>query len=648
MVSLPRATVTIDDESGAQAQGELCVVLGCVEQNEDLTPRVFSSAKSILEQHGYSQAVDYAALHIEGTGRPVLFVGLPKATAGALGHQDSSGMTGTSKISVAAGANGYLDEIDGVITVTTGGTVGVNGIVLSVSADGGRTEKTVRLGTASTYTFDYLGAVVSFGSGTLVAEDVFRFRVSAPMWDSAGIAAARTALAAQQKLSRSWLVAEELANATFAGYVTTQVNAYETANERFTYARGNVKDRLPLAKLSKVKNRMSGSPSVTFAEVGATGDTITRATGSFITDGFAVGDRITVSGTASNNFTDAKITGVTATVLTLDTQDLVAEVTTAAVIVGSASIDFAEVGATGDTITRSSGSFVTDGFEVGDIVQITGTASNNITTDAIANVSATVLTLASSDLTAESIASHRITIEKVLSKSAWISAKDSAFASVDGQKRLDLGVGRLRHSSPITGWEPRRPVAWAASIREYQHDLHIPCWRKDDGPLLDWSMVDDDGNIVEFDERVDGGALAARFTCARTWANGPNGAFVALSLTRADENSLLSRTHNMSVANLACQTVHASTENAIGQVLTLNEDDGTASEDSLIALEEKVNSDLEEALLRSRKEGQRASKAVWKASRTDRLNVVPAVLTGVLDLVLNGTLEQIDTAVKVS
>src|SRR6185369_1317986 len=57
-----------------------------------------------------------------------------------------------------------------------------------------------------------------------------------------------------------------------------------------------------------------GSPTITFAEVGATGDTITRSRGSFLDDGFAADDRITVAGSVSNNFSNARITAVTATV----------------------------------------------------------------------------------------------------------------------------------------------------------------------------------------------------------------------------------------------------------------------------------------------------------------------------------------------
>lgn len=77
----------------------------------------------------------------------------------------------------------------------------------------------------------------------------------------------------------------------------------------------------------------TGSVSVTFAVAsGGNGPTITRASGSWITDGFVVGDNITITGTASNN-TTGTIGVLTATVMTLVTTDtLVAETTTSCVI----------------------------------------------------------------------------------------------------------------------------------------------------------------------------------------------------------------------------------------------------------------------------------------------------------------------------
>jgi hypothetical protein len=226
---------------------------------------------------------------------------------------------------------------------------------------------------------------------------------------------------------------------------------------------------------------------------------------------------------------------------------------------------------------------------------------------------------------------------------------DAAFTTVDAKKRISLGLGRLRKQSPITGAELRRPVAWAASIREYQHDVHHPTWAKEDGPLDGWSLGDANGNTVEYDERTNGGALAARFTCARTWGNGPNGAFIAMDLTRETEGSTLQLTHNLEVANVFCTVVQAKTENIVGKTPQLKAD-GTATGAALQVLEEGVNTDVKQALMREfvPGEGIRASAAKWTASTTDVLSGPDATLTGVGALEVNGTIVHVITAVAVS
>ncbi len=563
MAELPTATVAIDDEAGAfSGSTGYIAVLACAAQNADMTPRVFASTKALLAQHGYSPAVDYCAMHFAETKKPIIFVGLPAAVAGYIGSQDPTGVVGTSVISVAAGTDGIVEDLDAILTVVDGGTVGSSQISFMLSLDGGRTEKFIRLGTASSYTVPYVGIVISFAAGTLVAEDEYTFRVHAPMWDSAGLTAARTALAAQLKQVRSFLLVGDLPNATYAGYVTTEANLYESANDRFVYARVSVEDRSPLGKKSKIS-----AETLTFA---TPAETVTRSAGSWLNDGFKVGDSVLFAGTVSNDGTHI-ITTLTATVMTCAASTFVAEV---------------------------------------------ATASDDVDAD------------------------------QVLTMAAWVAAQDAAFAGVDSQRRIDPSLGRARKLSPITGWMFRRPAAWAASLREYQHDLHIPCWRKQDGPLDGWDLQDEDGNNVEYDERTDGGALAARFTCLRSYSNGPRGAFVALSLTRAAEGSLLSRTHNMAVTDLACTIAQLETENAIGQVLVLK-DDGTGTDASIALIEERVNTSLQIGLLQDKGEGQRASKAVWVANKTDILNIPAAQLNGTLFLNLNGTLEKISTKVKI-
>lgn len=654
MPTRPQASLSIATTGGAYAGGDgYAVILACVGKNADGVPRVFTGITALLEQHDYSQGADLAAHLLAKTRSPIIFVPMPIVTAGALRMQRSTG-TGTSIVTYSASTYGYLEEVDATLTVTTGGTIGAgSGPIFTLSLDGGRTTKTVRLGTASTYTIPYVGIVLNFGAGTLVAGDTLTFRFTAPKWDNAGLTAARTALAAQQKASRSWNVVGDLANSTEAGYVTTITNAYETTNKRFVYARTNVRDGgtpSMLAKSSGVKRwvKITAAETLTFAEVGATGDTITRSVGSFITDGLAVGDYVTVAGTTLNNVS-GRIAALTATVLTFDTTDLAAEVTGAGVgsIVASNGLIFAEVGATGDTITRNAGSWVTEGFAAGDIVTIAGTASNNVTTDALASVSATVLTLASTDLVAEEIGSHNVTITKVLSKAADVSLADIAFASVDAQKRIDLGYGRARVLSPITLWEFRRPASWHVAVREYQHALHVASWQNDLGPLDGVDLEDTNKQIVEYDERVDGGALAARFTCLTTSDNGPNGTYVAMALTRATDGDVLAYTHNMAVTNKFCSIVQAETTRMIGKTPVLNAD-GTATESELKLLEARINQALTEGLLSPGSEGQNASSATWVASRADDLRGTGKTLHGSGPLGLRGTITNVDTAVVVT
>jgi hypothetical protein len=648
MADLPEASVQIDDEAGALAGGtDLLAVFACVEQNADLTPRQFSSLKSLLTKHGYSAGVDYCGTHFEETKKPVIFVGLPTVVAGAIGRIDTSGNTGSSVISVAAGVRGVLEEANLIIKIVSGGIVGTDQIVLDLSADGGITFKRVRLGTANSYTLPYYGLVVSFGAGTLVTDDVaFKCSSTGPRWDAAGLTAARLALAAQKAQVRSWLIVGDLTGSADANNVLTEVNGYETGNERFVFTRVQARDRKKSSTMSRVKKVMSGAPTLTFAEVGGTGDTITRSTGSWIADGFAVGDVVTVAGSASTNNVTGPIAALTALVLTFGTTDLAAEGPLAnCTVVGSSALTFAEVGATGDTITRASGSWFDDGFAVGDVVTIAGTALNNVT-GPIAALTSTLLTFGTTDLAAEVIGSHIVTIIAGEDDPTWVSALSTDYGSIDAQRRIDIGAGRGFKKSELTGWTLRRPVQWATSLREFKNDVQIPTYRKSDGPLSGWSLEDGEGNVVEHDERTDGGLLGARFTCFRTYANGPAGAFIALSLTRAIESSVLSRTHNMAVADVACSVSQAETENAIGQVLELNAD-GTGSEASLVVLEERVNSALAIALLQSRPDGKRASEAKWSASRSDVLNVPEAELTGTLDLRLNGTLEKISTRVRV-
>jgi hypothetical protein len=336
-------------------------------------------------------------------------------------------------------------------------------------------------------------------------------------------------------------------------------------------------------------------------------------------------------------------------VITLDTLDLAAEGPVGNVtVVATPRLIFAEVGATGDTITRSRGSWLDDGFREGDSITVSGTVSNNFTNATITGATATVLTLNTQDLVAEELGSSAVTITAGQTKAAWMAAAEAEFESIDDAMRINLGAGRGRVASPFSGWYSRRSVQWAASIREFQHDLHIATWRKDDGPT-GFDLNDEDGNLYEWDDRIDGEAgVGARFTCFRTWANGSEGAYIALDLQRAAEGSVLGHRAKVAVTNLVCTIVQLNTENAaIGVDLVLN-DDGTATKDSLSTIESRVNAQLENEVLTDKKgEGQRASQALYSVDPTTLFNVPEPILVGTTELNLNGTIHSVATSVRV-
>jgi hypothetical protein len=653
MATIPSSTTSIQDQVSASGAGaDLVTVIAAVPTAADGKPALYSNIKALLADKGYSEGAEYAAYHFARTRRPVLFVGIPIVTQGVIGRLNTSGNAGSSVASIAAGAQGPLAETDGVLTVIKGGTVGTDQILLGLSLDGGRKTKTIRLGTATSYVIPYVSLTISLTVGTLVAGNtILTWHTTAPHWDQAGLALARAGLKAQLRQSRSWMVIGDMADGDDAADVLAEANSYETEQSRFVFARCSVRDRLPQAEMSHVTSRMSGTPTITFAEVGATGDTITRSSGSFVTDGFASGDTIRVAGavaSAGANNVVGVPAGIAATVLTLDTTDLVAEGPISGVsITSEPTLTFADNGAGEDTLTRNRGSWLNDGFRVGDSITITGTASNNVT-KVITGVTATTINVATASFAAEVIGSSVVTIVAGESKAAWSAALDAEFEDVAAAPRIDLAKGRCRlPRASIDGWRFRRPASWLVSAIEYDaaHDVHIPTYRVADGST-GADLHDTAGNLVEWDEFVDGGDTT--FTTLRSYPNDA-GTFVSLSLTRANPDSLLSRTHNAAVAFLAQQVCDQEATRVIGQVLVL-QDDGTAAPVSLSKIQEKVQGALRRVLTtdRGKGKGPRASSVSWTPATDDILNVPGAVLHGDLVLQLGGTIEHIETTVRVA
>jgi len=658
-MTLPSATTTLEQVAGPKATGsDLVTILAAVPTNADITPRLYARADDIETQHGYSQGLDRASVFIAITNLPVLFVGLPIDVQGAVGRFDVSGNSNTSVVTVAAGGDGSLEVVRGICKVVTGGIVGTAIIKLSISLDGGHVYKSVRLGTANSYVIPKVGQTLSFAAGSLTAgETALTWSSTAPTASNSDITLAKTALKNQAKLSRAWFLAYDIEASSDISQFKTEVDAYETSDDRYVQGYAGIRSKDPQAELSQLRVWMTGSPAITFADAGGA-DTITRAAGSFTTDGFTTGDTVVIAGAVAgggaNNVTAVPDT-FAALVLTLGAADpLQNEGPIAGVtIYATPTLTFVDGGAGVDTIVRNRGSWFNDGFRVGDSVAITGTASNNYTA-VITVLTATTMTFITGTVVAEVIGSYGVTIISGATYAVDVAAMEIAFATVTSDQRIEISYGRLWYSSPVTGYKLRYPVALADMIRSFQRDLSETTWEKGVGSLANWGMTDPDGLPFEYDERLYLAAEPAGFTCARTWASDASGApYIAVSQTRQGDQGVLLQSHYARVGNLAQTVAQADGENIVGSLLVTKRPDSLgrkyATTASLATIETKFNTGLTRALggTTRRGIGPRASQAVYTAATDDDFAASGAKLNGSIELNVLGTIFTVLTAIRI-
>jgi hypothetical protein len=232
---------------------------------------------------------------------PVVVVRLPSTTPGVL-HLDTTGVTGTSVVT-ADGVVTPLGYYEPRFEVLTGGTIGLEGIIIRRSPDEGRSIEDIQLGTATSMELPGLGVKINFAAGTLVAGDVVTGWTDPPHWAQADLPPLFTQLRSGTAYFSLLCIGEPSApgDAPVIGTGLTSLEQYGRDVHAIITVRPRYKPTLPL------------EVEVTFDD---TTRTITRAAGSWITDGVKVGMRATVSGTANNNGVFVRVTTITATVLT--------------------------------------------------------------------------------------------------------------------------------------------------------------------------------------------------------------------------------------------------------------------------------------------------------------------------------------------
>lgn len=183
---------------------ELHAFVGPASSGTVATPTKHSRQASVISTHSDGPVVELAIGAMERFNLEALVVRSTASVASSFGAIDVTGVTGTSVVTKDASAT-TIDDYEVRLKVKTGGTIGVAGIVLQYSLDGGRTySNDVALGTAVFYVIPNTGSPgirFNFAAGTLVANDVVAILAIAPKWSTGDLS---TALASLVSTLHDW------------------------------------------------------------------------------------------------------------------------------------------------------------------------------------------------------------------------------------------------------------------------------------------------------------------------------------------------------------------------------------------------------------------------------------------------------------
>lgn len=246
--------------------GKLHAVIGTAQSGPLNMPSTFGKPKAIVQTFGGGPGPEAAALYVEQTGKPVIFVRAAGSTAGANGAVDSTGKTGTSVVTLSGTP---FDDYELAVRVVSGGTIGTPGITIQWSLDGGRTwSATVALASATTFAIPGSGVTLNFAAGTLVGGDKVTSISTAPAPSTADLSAALDALAAS---AASWEIAQ-IANPVDAAGIDLLELKYGALKSAGKYRAYIVNARIPTAGESEATylaalSTALGSKATTHGEV---------------------------------------------------------------------------------------------------------------------------------------------------------------------------------------------------------------------------------------------------------------------------------------------------------------------------------------------------------------------------------------------
>lgn len=225
----------------------------------------------------------------------------------------------------------------------------------------------------------------------------------------------------------------------------------------------------------------------------------------------------------------------------------------------------------------------------------------------------------------------------------YAQAMADMFEGIDGKCRGDIALDGAYIKCPITGFYHVRPTQWAIIVEEYNRAIGVSTFDASKGPLDEVSLQGPTTKSTRYDERVTKLASPNRFSslCTDPNDNTTNGVYVAFSLTRDVDESVLGLTHNVVASNVAATIAQRATFKFKGGTPQVN-DDGTPTKKACSIYESAVNSWLK-AGLKIGQQDEIVQSAKWVADNTSILKGSGSKLKGILSVKVHGTVIQIET-----
>jgi len=226
-MTLPSVSISKNTFTTSQAPASsvgILAVCAASSTGTALSPGGFARTDLAVAAYGIGPLTDFGAYDIAVANKPALLVKGVATYAGSYGTLNKT-VAGSSVVTVGS-AEPY-DRYSVIVTVVTGGTIGVAGITYTYSLDGGtNTSGLQALGTANTVTLPSSNVQFNFAAGTLAAGDTWNVMTERPLMGDNAALDCLTALSTT-RLPYEGVLIDSSATASTVGLIDTFLTGLE-------------------------------------------------------------------------------------------------------------------------------------------------------------------------------------------------------------------------------------------------------------------------------------------------------------------------------------------------------------------------------------------------------------------------------------